>query len=99
MVEASRLDGARDWQVVYELIFTARTAVLVAIAAAFGRAISEVGASLMVGGNILNIIRVLTTWITLETSKEDFDNSRRLLSGNEPQSVAHKDDSYECYAH
>ena len=46
----------------------ARTQVLVAIAAAFGRAISEVGASLMVGGNILNQTRILTTAITLETA-------------------------------
>ena len=61
-----------------ELILAARSPVLIAIAAAFGRAISEVGASLMVGGNILNITRILTTAITLETSKGDFDRAIAL---------------------
>ena len=78
MAEALRLDGAYEWQVARELIFAARAPVLVAIAAAFGRAISEVGASLMVGGNILNATRVLTTAITLETSKGEFDRAIAL---------------------
>ncbi len=42
------------------------------IAAAFGRAISEVGASLMVGGNILNETRILTTAVTLEVGRGEF---------------------------
>ena len=42
-------------------------ALLVAVAAGFGRAISEVGASLMVGGNIVGQTRILTTAIALET--------------------------------
>jgi tungstate transport system permease protein len=49
-----------------------RAQVLVAVAAAFGRAIAEVGASLMVGGNILGQTRILTTAIALETSRGEF---------------------------
>lgn len=72
LVGALRADGAREWRVGWELVRAARPQVLVAVAAAFGRAISEVGASLMVGGNILNQTRILTTAITLETSRGDF---------------------------
>jgi tungstate transport system permease protein len=45
---------------------------LVAVAAGFGRAIAEVGASIMVGGNIVGQTRILTTAITLETNKGEF---------------------------
>ena len=72
LLGALRVDGATEWRVGRELVRAARPQVLVAVAAAFGRAISEVGASLMVGGNILKQTRVLTTAITLETSKGDF---------------------------
>ena len=72
LVGALRAAGAAEWRVGWELVRATRSQVLVAIAAAFGRAISEVGASLMVGGNILNQTRILTTAITLETSKGDF---------------------------
>jgi len=46
--------------------------VLLAVAAAFGRSISEVGAVLIVGGNIAGHTRVMTTAIVLETSKGQF---------------------------
>src|SRR6185436_8854679 len=72
LLDALRADGAPEWRVGWELVRAARAQVLVAIAAAFGRAISEVGASLMVGGNILNQTRILTTAIALETGKDDF---------------------------
>jgi tungstate transport system permease protein len=78
MIDALRVDGAVEWQVGWELIRAARTQVLVAIAAAFGRALSEVGASLMVGGNILNSTRILTTAITLEVSRGDFARALAL---------------------
>jgi tungstate transport system permease protein len=51
----------------------ARHGVLLAIAAAFGRSISEVGAVLIVGGNIQGHTRVLTTAIVLETGKGNFE--------------------------
>jgi ABC-type tungstate transport system substrate-binding protein len=78
VVSALRVDGASEVQVGWELIRIARTQVLIAIAAAFGRAISEVGASLMVGGNILSATRVLNKAITLETSRGDFDHAIAL---------------------
>ena len=46
---------------------------VLAVAAAFGRSISEVGAVLMIGGNIAGHTRVLTTAIVLETSKGRFE--------------------------
>ncbi|MDQ3855324.1 MAG: ABC transporter permease [Chloroflexota bacterium] len=72
MVEALRVDGAVWGRVGWESVRAARPQVLVAIAAAFGRAVSEVGASLMVGGNILGATRIMTTAITLEVSRGEF---------------------------
>jgi tungstate transport system permease protein len=53
------------------LIFDTRFSLVVAILAAFGRAISEVGAVLIVGGNIVGFTRTMTTAISLETQKGD----------------------------
>jgi tungstate transport system permease protein len=72
VVLAMRADGAGDSRVGYELVRAAGAPILVAVAAGFGRAISEVGASLMVGGNIVGQTRILTTAIALETSRGDF---------------------------
>src|SRR5258708_37758275 len=72
LVLAMRADGAGDSRVGYELARAAGTPVLVAVAAGFGRAISEVGASLMVGGNIVGQTRILTTAIALETGRGAF---------------------------
>ena len=54
------------------LIWDGRRALLTAALAGFGRAIGEVGAIMIVGGNIDNVTRVLTTAIALETGKGDF---------------------------
>ena len=54
------------------LLWDARRALLTASMAGFGRAIGEVGAIMIVGGNIDNATRVLTTAIALETGKGDF---------------------------
>jgi tungstate transport system permease protein len=64
--------GASPWQARRAVLREARPGVLVALAAAFGRIISEVGAALMVGGNIEGHTRVLTTAIVLETSQGAF---------------------------
>ena len=53
------------------LVFDARFSLVVAVLAAFGRAISEVGAVLVVGGNIAGFTRTMTTAISLETQKGD----------------------------
>src|SRR5205823_4986484 len=72
LVLAMRADGAAERRVAFELVRATSTPVLVAIAAGFGRAIAEVGASLMVGGNIVGQTRILTTAIALESSRGDF---------------------------
>jgi tungstate transport system permease protein len=72
LVLALRADGAGDRRTGYELARAAGTPLLVAVAAGFGRAISEVGASLMVGGNIVGQTRILTTAIALETGRGEF---------------------------
>jgi tungstate transport system permease protein len=64
--------GASPWQARLAVLREARAGVLTALAAGFGRTISEVGASLMVGGNIQGHTRVLTTAIVLETGKGEF---------------------------
>jgi len=69
---AMRADGADELRIGRELAHAALPQVLVAVAAGFGRAISEVGASLMVGGNIVGQTRILTTAIALESSRGDF---------------------------
>lgn len=65
--------GASRWQVIVALWREARLPLLAALMAAFGSVISEVGASMMVGGNIRGQTRVLTTAIVLETGKGEFD--------------------------
>jgi len=65
--------GATRTQMVWMLIKEARLPLLAAIMAGFGGVISEVGASIMVGGNIKGSTRVLTTATVMETSKGNFD--------------------------
>jgi tungstate transport system permease protein len=72
IAQAMRADGASETHIGLQLARAALPQVLVAVAAGFGRAISEVGASLMVGGNILGQTRILTTAIALETGRGDF---------------------------
>jgi tungstate transport system permease protein len=65
--------GATRLQMVWILIKEARLPLLAAIMAGFGGVISEVGASIMVGGNIKGYSRVLTTATVMETSRGNFD--------------------------
>mgnify|MGYP005843887587 CR=1 FL=1 len=65
--------GASPAQVTNALLWEARGGVLVALIAGFGAIISEVGAVMLVGGNIAGATRVLTTAIVLETRKGAFD--------------------------
>jgi len=67
--------GASRWQMVWMLWREARLPLLAGLMAGFGSVISEVGASMMVGGNIRYQTRVLTTAIVLETSKGEFGNA------------------------
>ena len=70
--------GASGSQVALAVIREARYAVMAAIILGFGRAISEVGLAIMVGGNIRGFTRVLTTAISLETSKGELELSIAL---------------------
>ena len=65
--------GASRGQVLWLLMREARLPLLAAVMAGFGGVISEVGASMMVGGNLLGQTRVLTTATVLETGKGNFD--------------------------
>jgi tungstate transport system permease protein len=65
--------GATRLQMVWILIKEARLPLLAAVMAGFGGVISEVGASIMVGGNIKGYSRVLTTATVMETSRGNFD--------------------------
>jgi|SRR5690606_33029970 tungstate transport system permease protein len=64
--------GATPRQLAWTLILEARLGVLAAVIAAFGGIISEVGAVMLVGGNIEGQTRVLTTAIVLETRRGNF---------------------------
>ncbi|MCB9432897.1 MAG: ABC transporter permease [Ardenticatenaceae bacterium] len=65
--------GATEWQIVATTLREARSGVIVGLVAGFGAAISEVGAVMLVGGNIEGRTRVLTTAIVLETRQGNFD--------------------------
>lgn len=70
--------GATTLQGVLQIVKEARSAILSAIVLAFGRAISEVGVAMMIGGNIRGETRVLTTAIALQTDIGDFSFSIAL---------------------
>jgi tungstate transport system permease protein len=70
--------GASRLQMIWMLWREARLPLLAALMAGFGSVISEVGASMMVGGNIRGQTRVLTTAIVLETSKGEFEKALAL---------------------
>jgi tungstate transport system permease protein len=63
--------GASKWRGIPALIAMGRLQILTAVLAGFGRTISEVGAILVVGGNIAGYTRTMTTAIVLETSRGD----------------------------
>jgi tungstate transport system permease protein len=65
--------GATNWQATIAILSEARVGVVVSIIAGFGAIISEVGAVILVGGNIEGKTRTLTTAIVLETGKGNFD--------------------------
>jgi len=64
--------GASPFQYYWKLIREARLTLLAALAAGFGSIVSEVGAVMMVGGNIAGQTRVMTTAIVLETRQGNF---------------------------
>ena len=71
--------GASKASVVSALLIDTRFSLIIITLAALGRALSEVGAVMIVGGNIDGVTRVMTTAISLETSKGDL--SQAILLG------------------
>jgi tungstate transport system permease protein len=69
--EQLRSLGTQPHQAVWTLLWEGRYRLFTAVLAGFGRAIAEVGAVLIVGGNIAHATRVMTTAIALETAKGD----------------------------
>jgi len=71
--QAAATLGATPGQVTITIIREARYGIMSAVIAAFGRVMAEVGAILIVGGNIAGYTRVMTTTIALETDKGNFE--------------------------
>lgn len=69
--EQLRSLGVGPWRALPTLLWDGRYSLLTVALAGFGRAIAEVGAVIIVGGNINHVTRVMTTTIALETSKGD----------------------------
>jgi tungstate transport system permease protein len=63
--------GATPGRAIWTLLWDGRFSLVTAVLAGFGRASAEVGAVMIVGGNIDHVTRVMTTAIALETSKGD----------------------------
>ena len=83
LVDAATSLGANWWQKVWTIFYEARFAFITALIAGFGRAISEVGSVILVGGNIvwsndISYTRTLTTAIVVETRKGNFDTALAL---------------------
>ncbi len=78
ILDTARSLGASGFQMTVFVLREARFAVTAAVIMGFGRAISEVGISLMVGGNIRGFTRVITTAISLETSRGDIELAMAL---------------------
>jgi tungstate transport system permease protein len=70
--------GATEFQSILEIIREARFAILSGVILGFGRAISEVGVAMMIGGNIRGETRVLTTAIALGTGMGEFSLAMAL---------------------
>ena len=70
--------GGTQLQVISRLLWEVRSGILGAVIAAFGRVIAEVGAVIMVGGNIKGATRLLTTSIVLETRQGNYETGIAL---------------------
>ena len=70
--------GASDWQAIKVCLKEIRLTVLAAVIAGFGRLVAEVGAVMIVGGNIRHQTRMLTTATVLETNTGNFDTAIAL---------------------
>lgn len=76
--DLARSLGSSELQTLYKIMKEAKYALLGAVILGFGRAISEVGVAMMIGGNIRGFTRVITTTMALETSKGNIELSIAL---------------------
>ena len=73
LISTLKTMGAKTNQQIIPVLSELRFVILAGVITGFGRAIGEVGAAMMLGGNIQGLTRTLTTAIALETSKGDFE--------------------------
>ena len=73
LITTLKIMGAKTQQQVIPILSELRFVILAGVITGFGRAIGEVGAAMMLGGNIQGLTRTMTTAIALETSKGDFE--------------------------
>ncbi|KAF3976851.1 MAG: ABC transporter permease [Methylococcales symbiont of Iophon sp. n. MRB-2018] len=73
LITTLKILTARPYQQIIPILSELRFAILAGVITGFGRAIGEVGAAMMLGGNIQGHTRTMTTAIALETSKGDFE--------------------------
>ncbi len=73
LISTLRMLGAKPHQQIIPILSELRFTILAGVVTGFGRAIGEVGAAMMLGGNIQGLTRTMTTAIALETSKGDFE--------------------------
>jgi tungstate transport system permease protein len=73
LIVTLKILGAKSHQQILLILSELRFVILAAVITGFGRAIGEVGAAMMLGGNIRGSTRTMTTAIALETSKGDFE--------------------------
>lgn len=76
--QTARTLGASIFRAIFTIMREVRFGLIAAIVAGFGRVVSEVGCSIMVGGNILHHTRNIPTAIALETSKGEFEQGIAL---------------------
>ena len=90
--------GASRPQALWLLLREARLPLLAAVMAGFGAAISEIGASQMVGGNLAGETRVLTTAVVLDVSRGDFSSAHSSLPHSNGSDLLGEPSSYRCAA-
>lgn len=73
LITTMKILGAKTHQQILPILNELRFTILAGIITGFGRAIGEVGAAMMLGGNIQGLTRTMTTAIALETNKGDFE--------------------------
>lgn len=73
LIPTLKMLGATRYQQVMPILSELRLVIFAGVITGFGRAIGEVGAAMMLGGNIQGVTRTMTTAIALETSKGDFE--------------------------